>query len=94
MAAAVIVAAANATVQRWRHRVDRLGAAVEQLCNEINNAADLTTDYWLREAAHQLKDPSTPLRGFRGANGRPSKPFAGADARVSSPRSMVFHTDT
>ena len=64
IAAAVIVAAANATVQRWRHRVDRLGAAVEQLCNEINNAADLSTDYWLTEAAHQLKDPSTPLRGL------------------------------
>jgi hypothetical protein len=64
MAAAVIVASANATVQRWRHRVDRLGAAVEQPCNEINNAADLATDYWLTEAAHQLKDPSTPLRGL------------------------------
>jgi hypothetical protein len=62
--AAVIVASVNAAVQRWRHRVDRLGASVEELCKEINAAADLATAYWLTEAAHQLKNPSAPLRGL------------------------------
>jgi hypothetical protein len=62
--AALIVAIANAAVQRWRHRVDRLGASVELFCVEINAAADLATKYWLTEPAPQLKSPSTPLRGL------------------------------
>ncbi|HEX3884532.1 MAG TPA: hypothetical protein VHW66_17890 [Stellaceae bacterium] len=47
--AALFVAYANYAVQRWRHRADRLGATVEELCTETNDAADLATKYWLTE---------------------------------------------
>lgn len=60
--AAALVAAANTWIQRWRHKVDRLNASVELFCTEINDAADLATEYWLTEPAHELKDSSAPLR--------------------------------
>jgi hypothetical protein len=50
MAGATIVAATNFMVQRWRYLTDRLGAAADQLCSEINSAADTATEYWLLDA--------------------------------------------
>ena len=47
--AACVVAFANVAVQKWRYRADRLGASIEELCTEINAAADLATEYWLTE---------------------------------------------
>lgn len=47
LASAIIVASANFIVQRWRYLTDRLSAAVDHLCNEINIASDLATKYWL-----------------------------------------------
>jgi hypothetical protein len=44
-----VVAFANVAVQKWRYRADRLGASIEELCTEINAAADLATEYWLTE---------------------------------------------
>jgi hypothetical protein len=61
---AAMVAVANAAVQRWRHRVDRLGASVDHFCSEINAAADLATEYWLIPPSPELRDPSASLRGF------------------------------
>lgn len=37
-------------VQKWRYRTDRLAATIDNLCNEINNAADKATSYWLTES--------------------------------------------
>ena len=34
-------------MQWWRHRADLLSAAVDRVCEEINEAADLATEYWL-----------------------------------------------
>jgi hypothetical protein len=48
--AALIVTAGNTAVQRWRYRVDRLASSIDLLCSEINAAADLATDYWLKQA--------------------------------------------
>lgn len=64
IAAAIIVATANGIVQRWRHQVDRLGASIELFCTEINDAADLATEYWLTEPALHLRNPSAPLHGL------------------------------
>ena len=47
--AACVVAFANVAVQKWRYRADRLSANIEELCAEINAAADLATEYWLTE---------------------------------------------
>jgi hypothetical protein len=47
---ATIVAVANFMVQRWRYRLDRLGTAVDKLCEEIRLAADLAAGYWLLDA--------------------------------------------
>ncbi|WP_026381585.1 hypothetical protein [Afifella pfennigii] len=47
---ALIVAVANYLVQRWRYRIDRLSAAIDHLCGEINEVADLATSYWLLDA--------------------------------------------
>lgn len=45
--AAVIASYANYRTQRWRARIDRLGTAIDNLCLEINAAADIATKYWL-----------------------------------------------
>jgi hypothetical protein len=50
IAGAVVVAIANFAVQRWRYLTDRLGAAIDHFCNEINLAADLAAKYWLLDA--------------------------------------------
>lgn len=47
--AACVVAFANVAVQKWRYRADRLGASIEELCKEVNAAADLATEYWLTD---------------------------------------------
>ncbi|MGO9263991.1 MAG: STAS-like domain-containing protein [Candidatus Binataceae bacterium] len=44
---ALVVAIANYAIQRWRYRIDRLSAAVDHFCGEINSAADISTRYWL-----------------------------------------------
>jgi hypothetical protein len=48
---AVLVALANYLVQRWRYRLDRIATSVDHLCEEINQVADLSTDYWLLDAS-------------------------------------------
>ena len=44
---ALLVAVANYAIQRWRYRIDRISAAVDHLCGEINSAANSSTRYWL-----------------------------------------------
>jgi len=46
-ASAVLASLVAFGVQRWRYRTDRLAAAIDSLCNEINSAADKATAYWL-----------------------------------------------
>jgi hypothetical protein len=48
---AILVAAANYLVQRWRYRLDRIAISVDHLCEEVNGVADLSTDYWLLDAS-------------------------------------------
>ena len=48
-ASALLGSAVAFGVQRWRYRTDRLAAAVDALCGEINSAADKATAYWLSE---------------------------------------------
>jgi hypothetical protein len=48
---ALVVAIANYAVQRWRYRLDRTSASADQFCEQINNIADLSTQYWLIDAA-------------------------------------------
>lgn len=48
---ALLVAAANYAVQRWRYRIDRLSVAIDQLCGEINSAADSSTRHWLLDTS-------------------------------------------
>jgi hypothetical protein len=49
-----IVAVAGFFVQRWRYNIDRLSAAVDLLCSEINSAADLATACWLLDKTEPL----------------------------------------
>lgn len=58
---AVLVAFANYLVQRWRYRLDRISNSVDHLCEEINDVADLSTQYWLLDAseAAQQKEAAT-----------------------------------
>lgn len=51
--AALIVAIANASVQKRRQNIDRLDTSVERFCAEINAAADLGTEYWLIESTQE-----------------------------------------
>ena len=46
-----MVAVANYLVQRWRYNIDRLGASIEYLCTQINEAADTATSYWVLDKA-------------------------------------------
>lgn len=48
---AILVAIANYLVQRWRYRLDRVSNSVDHLCEEINEVADLSTQYWLLDAS-------------------------------------------
>jgi hypothetical protein len=57
---AIFVAIANYAVQRWRYRIDRLSASIDNFCNEVNDTADLSTEYW-------LLDPSTEVDHIRKA---------------------------
>jgi hypothetical protein len=50
LAGAVLVAAANYAVQRWRYRIDRISASVDHFCEEVNSVAGLSTQYWLLDA--------------------------------------------
>lgn len=60
---ATLVAIGNYAVQRWRYRFDRLGAAIDQLASEVNDAAQLGTTYWIldltkpghQEEGHKLE---------------------------------------
>jgi len=47
---ATIVATANYFVQRWRFRIDRLKATIDDISATINFAADRATEYWLLDA--------------------------------------------
>lgn len=51
LSGALVVAIANYAVQRWRYRLDRTSASVDHFCDELNNAADLSTQYWLLDAS-------------------------------------------
>lgn len=51
LAGAILVAAANYAVQRWRYRIDRISASVDHFCDEVNSVADLSTQYWLLDAS-------------------------------------------
>jgi hypothetical protein len=46
---ALIVSTGNYAVQRWRFRIDRLMVATDQLCNEVNSAAQRAAEYWFLE---------------------------------------------
>lgn len=48
---AIFVAIANYLIQRWRYRLDRIANSVDHLCDEINDLADLSTQYWLLDAS-------------------------------------------
>ena len=48
-ASAILGSTVTFSVQRWRYWTDRLAAAVDGLCSEINGAADKATSYWLTE---------------------------------------------
>lgn len=50
--AAIIVALANVGVQVWRYKSDRVTSAIELLCREINEAADMSTEYWLQTGSY------------------------------------------
>jgi hypothetical protein len=58
----LIVAITNFAAQRWRFRTDRLGAAVDHFCNEINLAADIATEYWLLDASNQPAQEKARIR--------------------------------
>lgn len=53
---ALIVAVANFLVQKWRYHLDRLSAAVDNLCHEVNNAGDIATRYWLLNSLTNPQD--------------------------------------
>ncbi len=51
-------------VQRWRYRTDRLAAAIDGLCVEINGAADKATAYWLTEGDTDASRSGLRLTAF------------------------------
>jgi hypothetical protein len=53
LVSALFVAVANYAIQRWRYRIDRISAAVDHLCGEINLAADASTRYWLLDTTQK-----------------------------------------
>lgn len=61
LAGAVLVAAANYAVQRWRYRIDRISASVDHFCDEVNSVADLSTEYWLLDAARSGQEVVTQI---------------------------------
>jgi hypothetical protein len=58
---ALLVALANYAVQRWRYRLDRLSASVDHFCSEVNEIADLSTQYWLLDASQQDQQQKTMM---------------------------------
>jgi hypothetical protein len=48
---AMLVAVANFLVQRWRYKLDRISNSIDHFCDQVNDVADLSTRYWLLDAA-------------------------------------------
>jgi hypothetical protein len=58
---ALLVAIANYAIQRWRYRLDRISASVDHFCEEINDVADLSTQYWLLDASQTANQEKAAL---------------------------------